>query len=162
MKQIILAVILLGIIGGVVYWRGQQNKTKVEVPPVGDNLSADQFKALLSATPTVIASEPQAIFKTDAGTIEIRSRVVDDVTYYQLTAQFPKLDEGDYAVWIENEKAGDLISLGKFSEEKGGLFIEFQTKGQVKGYDTFMVTHELRDDSKPEQVIFRGKLPEGR
>lgn len=156
---LVLAIVIIGVVFGFRRWSDKDTKT-VEVPPVGNNLEVSELEQGLKNSPDT--SVPDVILENDSGRVEVRVSKEGEMTTYYLSGQLPPLEEGFYGVWVENQQMGDLVNLGKLSEEKGGWLLSFQTKGEVKGYETLIISRELRDDSKPELILFRGQLPEGR
>lgn len=156
---LVLAIIIIGVVIGFRSWSDKDINT-IDVPPIGNNLEASEFEQGLKNTPN--NSPPEVILENDFGRVEVRVSKEGEITTYSLSGQLPTLEEGFYGVWVENQQMGDLVNLGKLTEEKGGWLLSFQTKGDVKGYETLIISRELRDDSKPELILFRGRLPEGR
>lgn len=88
------------------------------------------------------------------GSVNILSQKSEDGSFsFEVNGNLAPLTKGNYVGWLFNSEKNHKVQLGNFVYEKSGFSLYFETKGDVSGYDRFLISTEIVADERIEKII---------
>ena len=165
-RDIVIALLVLALLGGLVYWRqrGNNNNGELKVPEVQssteENLE-DKFKIEIPDDADKTELE-DATGGNSSGIVS--TKFENNKLTGSVIADLPVLPEGEfYQVWVEKgEKGSDDYSvtpIGRLASAKGGYVLNLNSSTNYRDTgDKLLITSEKTADNTPEKTVLEGSF----
>lgn len=163
-RDIVIALLILLLLGGLIYWRQRGNGTEeLKVPEVQSSVEdslEDKFKlevpddAEKTELKDVSGGNASGLFSTKYENNKLTGSVLADL---------PTPAAGEYyEVWVEKGDRGSdgytAISIGRLVSAKGGYMLNLNSTSDYTANDKVLITLEKTSDKTPEKTILEGSF----
>ena len=159
LRDIVIAVIILGVIGFILYNISTTDNTpELDVTPTPSAVERDIEERFGRTIPEDVERAelimPSGVSRDQISAIATRD-VRDKVTIVTVLADLDDPQPGTrYFAWVSNDE--EFVLLGALRVAKGGWLIDYETDRNLTNYDRVVISQESQVSEQPKGVIVEG------
>jgi hypothetical protein len=143
------------------WWKGQTPDKTGDIATFGEG---EEIEELTDAERSAVMKgsgdyKSVKLEGSDNALGQVRYEIADGKIKFSVSADLPELQAGFYQVWLKATDSEAVRKAFRLEDNKGGYTNSAAITQEALPFDV-VVTRELVDDDKPEDVVLQGRVQE--